>query len=175
MDKSQSALRVLLLAKVRWTFSHDHFQRWPHVRLCEMSSHCRPVPFSNDEMDVKRRFSRWGLRHVTDKRGNFDLLADRNPQVMLLFPIEIEKDQIAEGADSSHLGGKDALAGREPLQAPHDLIASLKNDSVGPLSTALVQTLVLHTDRSVKWLTMTLTARFRLIPEGRGTVFVGVR
>ena len=58
------------------------------------------VAGAEDDMDMQGRACPSDRRRPSPIReSDFDLLADRNLQVVLLLPIEVEQDRIAQSAD----------------------------------------------------------------------------
>jgi hypothetical protein len=123
MNQSKSGLRVLALTQVHWRFGKDHLKGGSDMRLFQMSSHGGSVALADDDMDVERGTARGCKSNIADHGGDLHLLTYGNPEVFLLFPVEIEQHRIAERAYRSDLRGADALLLDERLQYTHDLFA----------------------------------------------------
>jgi len=61
-------------------------------------------------MDMERRLAVGIVGNVADQRRNFDLFADRNFLVLLLLPIEIAQNRVAQRTDSGEGSGVNILA-----------------------------------------------------------------
>jgi hypothetical protein len=73
-----------------------------------------------------------------------DLFTDRDFLVLLLLPIEIVQNSVAQSADSGERGGVNILVLHKFLQAGKDLVAGCENDGEDTLSTGFMKQLGLH-------------------------------
>jgi hypothetical protein len=81
----------------------------------EVTRHRRAGTLSDDKMDVQGGLAFWTFCDIADQRGDLDLLVDRDPLILLALPIELEKDNIAQGSNGGKLRRRYALAPRELL------------------------------------------------------------
>src|SRR4029453_35500 len=105
VDECETAFRVFLLAEVRRRLRDDDLERRPHMGFKEMTGKGRSVPAPEDGVDMQTRLVVGTYCDVTDKRGNFDLLANRNGLIGLGLPIEIRQLAAAQGANGRDLRG----------------------------------------------------------------------
>jgi hypothetical protein len=84
---------------VRRAFAHDDFQGGPDVPFAKMPGFGAAVGGANDDMNMQGGLALRIIGDVANQTSDLDLLADRNLQVVLLLPVKVEQDRVAEGAD----------------------------------------------------------------------------
>jgi hypothetical protein len=76
---------------------------------------------------------------VANQRSDLDLLADRNLLVVLLLPVKVEQDRVAEGADRGETRRMNTFTSSEFLRTCYDFLAGFEHDDKGALPAGLME------------------------------------
>src|SRR3546814_8441805 len=78
----------------------DEFQRRPDMRLDEMARHRATIAPAEHDVNVDRRTIVRIDADIAGERRDLDLIVHRDFAIILLVPIEIGEERVAEGTNS---------------------------------------------------------------------------
>src|SRR5438093_1938552 len=105
----------------------------------QVAAQRRAVRLAEDHVRMNLGLPALSLRNVADQRNDLDLLADGNPLVVLLRPVEVAERHVLEGADGSEVTATELMVAGERLEVTHDLVASLEDQGVRLLAIGFVE------------------------------------
>jgi hypothetical protein len=114
------------------------------MAFAEVTSFGAAIAGAEDNVDMQSGLALRIVGDVANQGSDFDLLADRNFLVVLLLPVEVEQDRIAQGADRGKARSVDIFALSELLKACDDLLAGFEHNHKGALPAGFMEQFVLH-------------------------------
>src|SRR3546814_335509 len=122
----------------------DEFQRRPDMRLDEMARHRATIAPAEHDVNVDRRTIVRIDADIAGERRDLDLIVHRDFAIILLVPVEIGEERVAEGTNSRNLRSPDLLPATELPQTGHHLVSRLKDSRDRAQSAGVVNDLAMH-------------------------------
>ena len=109
--------------------------------LTEVAGLGAAVTSTWDNVDMKHGLAFGIVRNIADQRRNLDLFAYSNLLVLLLLPIEVKQNGIAQRADSGKCRSVNIFALHEFLQVEKYVVPGCENDGKRAQSTGFMKQL----------------------------------